>query len=501
MLPLDLHKLTPWNLEANTKLFISDLGVTPKTLYNMTFKDIAAFHKSPTVAVEPEDIVREAKAQNKFLEVSSFKSSINPLRPDISDIELALIHSSRGSIPDDVLCTMLNITRSRLKYIRQATESLYKMANTPLPSLPLVTITDTSRYWTEGELLDTYRLKYPKLTDDTPSNEEDSSDILEVPQDYGVHYKDLLRQLESQAKELKFPVNDPLCSEEYFKGTVPNRTSIPSTLLKEDHEDYSNLSSTIWANVSREEGLSGLLSLKDGTTNDTLNIDVEYTSKVTNKKGDFRILNHQHTKGGYNPPLKLPIAILKLAINLYNLYITNDMEAPAIERLVINLLSSLEYTTKELGVTFPPLSSNRGHCMPAHLPKVSDGISLNKGTLSRNLGYFTDSPPLVYPKFASKHYGYGVVCHECGTFLSQNTIKSCKHMVIETFLVQETGKFGHIRYTLPSIYLYMDDITSPYSLYYYNKDVNGSISQVYTKDLLQFYSNFILPIHQLPFEP
>ncbi len=464
MLPLDLTRLTPWNTTANIKLFLGDLGVTPKTLYNMTFKDIAAFHKSPTVAVDSKDIVREAKAQNKFLKVSSFKSSINPLRPDISDIELALIHSSRGSIPEDMLCSMLNISRNRLKYIRQSTESLYKIANTPLPSLPLVTITDTSRYWTEGELLDTYQL-----------NSED------IPQDFGVHYKDLLRQLESQAKELKFPINEPLYSEEYFEGTVPNRTSIPSTLLKEDNEDYSKLSSAIWANVSREEGLPGVLSLKDGTTNDTLNIDVEYTSKVTNKKGDFSILNHQHTKGGFNPPLKLPIAILKLAINIYNLYITNAMEAPALERLVINLLSSPEYTTKELGVTLPPLSSNRGHCMPLK-------------------GYLMDTSPLVYPKFNSKHYGYGVVCHECGTFLSQNTIKSCKHMVIETFLVQETGKFGHIRYYLPSIYLYMDDITSKYSLYYYNKDVNGSISQIYTRNLLDFYTNFQLPVHRLPFE-
>ncbi len=490
MLPLDLARLTPWNLKANTKLFIGDLEVAPKTLYNMTFKDIAAFHKSPTVAVESEDIVREAKAQNRFLKVSSFKSSINPLRPDISDIELALIHSSRGSIPDDVLCTMLNINRNRLKYIRQATESVYKIANTPLPSLPLVTITDTSRYWSEEELLDTYKIKYPKSADDTPSNEGEPSDILEIPSDYGVHYKDLLRQLEAQAKELKFPVNDPLCSKEYFKGTVPNGTTIPSTLLKEDNEDYSNLSSAIWANVSREEGFSGILSLKDGTTNNSLSMNVEYTSKVTNKKGDFRILNHQHTEGGYNPPLKLPIAILKLAINLYNLYITNSMEAPALERIVINLLSSPEYTTKELGATLPPLSSNRGHCMP-----------FNKGTLSRTLGYFIDSPPLVYPKFTSKHYGYGVVCHECGTFLSQNTIKSCKHIKIEAFLIQETGKFGHIKYNLPSIYLYMDDITSPYSLYYYNKDVNGSISSIYTRNLLDFYTNFQLPVHQLPSEP
>ena len=471
MQPLNLHKLTPWNLEANTCIFISDLSVNPKTLLSLTFKDIASFHKSPTILVKPEDIVREAKAQNKFLKVSSHTSSINPLRPDISDIEIALIHSSKGNIPDNVLCDMLNVSLSRLKHIRVATAALYKTASTPLPSLPLVTITDTSKYWSEEELLDTYSFL-----------KEDS------PKDYGIYYKDLLRTLKSKAESLNLPINDSLYGKKDIEGTVPRRTSIPSTLLEEDHEDYSNLCRELWSYVSREEGIPEVLSFKDGDANDFIEIPISYSSAI-HKEGKVKVLLHQHEEGGYNPPLKLPLFIIKLAISLYNLYINNNLVPPSLERLVINLLSSPQYTTSELGVNLPPLSSTRGHCMP---------------TKSK---YLRDTPPLIYPKFISKHYGYGVICHKCSTFLSENTTNSCKHMHIDVLLLQETGKFGNISYNLPSIYLYskVNDSFSPnlgleYSLYYYNKDIFGSICSIYTLNLLKFYSNYSIPLHRLPYE-
>ena len=473
MQPLNLQRLTPWNLEANTTLFLSDLGVNPKTLLSLTFKDIAAFHKSPTVAVDMKEIVREAKANNKFLKVSVHTCSIKPLRPDLSDIELALMHASKGNIPDLVLCEMLNITVSRLRALRKATEPLYNIAETPLPSLPLVTITDTSRYWSEEELMDTYKL-----------SRED------IPKDYGIHYKDLLRRLESRAALLQFPSNEAPSGREDFEERVPNRTSIPSTLFKEDEEDYSGLSSSLWAHVSREASISSPLQVCNWDGNDPLIIQIEYKSSIFSKRLDkVMVLQHQHTTGGFNAPLILPKTIFKLSLDVYNLYTSNNMTPPALERIIVNLLSAPEYTTKKLGVAFPPLSSNRGHCMPTKDMYTSKAID-----------YTRDTPPLIYPKFTSKHYGYGVICHECSTFLSENTVKSCKHMVIEAFLVQETGRFAKIMYKRPHIYVYTDVLAPEYSLYYYNKDIFGDICTIYTQDLLQFYTNISIPIHKVPFD-
>ena len=487
MQELHLNELTPWNLEANTKLFISDLGVNPVTLHALTFKEIAGFHKSPTIGVSMEDIVREVKAQNKFLGISVNTVSINPLRPDISDIELALIHTSRGNIPDRVLCEMLNITVTRLRYLRRATEALYNIAETPLPSLPLITITDTSRYWSEEELMETYGIS----RDDIPS-------------DYGIHYKELLRSLESRASQLDLPINFTTNSGEGSKKGVPNRTSVPSTLLKEDKEDYSGLSNTLWSYVSREGSLSSPLQISNWDSNEPLTLPIDYTSCIFSKRlGKDLVLNHQHSEGGYNSPLVLPKVILQLSLDVYNLYVSNNMIPPALERIIINLLTDPVYSSSKFGVSMPPLSSNRGHCMPiSHTPRATSADTTN----SRKTGgvYLRDSPPLIYPKFSSKHYGYGIICHECSTFLSENTTNVCKHLRIETFLVQETGRFAKVVYKRPHIYVYIDGLelneAAKYSLYYYNKDIFGSISTIYTPDLLQFYTNISIPLHKLPFE-
>ena len=475
MQPLDPSKLTPWNLEANTKIFLSDLGVNPKTLSNITFKEIAGYHKSPTIGVDAAKIVKEAKAFNKFLKLSNYNTSINPLRPDVSDIELALIHATKDNIPFDVLASLLNISVTRIKYLRSSTAPLYKVANSPLPSIPLVTITDTSRYWSEDELLETYGLGTQ-----------------------GLHYKDLLRRLKSQGEKLQFPISEPTGGPKDSEGTIPNRTSIPSTLLKEDNEDYSELSDRVWSYVSREEGVSGLLSFQDEKSNNPLTVgsplgegyfevDINYTSNVRSKYNNtnsnsktrkLTLLEHEH-RG--KDKLLVPLFIVKLAIKIYNSYVSNEMEPPSLERLVINLLSNPETTCSSLNFPLAPLSSNRGHCMPVR----------NK---SKELLYTLDTPPLVYPKFTSSNYGYGIICHKCNTFLSDATTNKCKHAQIE---------ISKLKNNRPSLVIYTSEPTSDfkYGLYYYSKDIFGFISSVFTKDLLSFYTNFSLPVHRIAYEP
>ena len=99
MQPLDLQKLVPWNTKAIHPLFLGDLSCSDSIYNSHTFTEIAMRHKSPTIAVDIQDITREAKAQNKFLKVTAYSPSKKPLRPDLSDIEIALIHSSHGNIP------------------------------------------------------------------------------------------------------------------------------------------------------------------------------------------------------------------------------------------------------------------------------------------------------------------------------------------------------------------------------------------------------------------
>ena len=111
---LDLNKLTPWNLEANTSIFLGDMSVNPRTLYSITFTEIASRHKSQTLGVTLDSIMDNVKNTNKFFKVSSYGTSQKPLRPDLSDIEVSLIHAIKGNIPDEVMAETLNITLIRL---------------------------------------------------------------------------------------------------------------------------------------------------------------------------------------------------------------------------------------------------------------------------------------------------------------------------------------------------------------------------------------------------
>ncbi len=531
MLSPNLSKLTPWNLEANTSIFLGEMSVNPRTLYSITFSEIASTHKSPIVGVTLDAIRKEAKALNKFLKVTSYATSDKPLRPDLSDIEIALIHAVKDVVTDKELGELLNITPNRIKYIRSSTEHMYNTAKVPLPKLPLVTITDTSRYWRDQELLETYGLT--------------SEDISLT----GKPYKELLRRLEGQSQDLDFPINDTLCSKRYSEESIPRGTSIPSTLLKEDHEDYSNLSRLLWSTVSREEGLPNSLlsfneeayhSLTEGSPrlvedspkppegtplskgkpsgglgthglHGSHTVDIIYSSAIRGNdvNKNTRAITHVHTKGGYNDPLKIPKNIIRLAVNIYNTYIKSNITTPNLEQLVINLLASPYYTSELTNLPITTLSSLRGHCAPLrNNPMSSEDSLLDKGKPSvsprggfnkprkQSSNYLMDTPPLVYPKFAPKTYNYGVICHECSSFLSPNTISSCKHMILSTFqsLVSPNTP------SKPLVYLYLTEETHNFSLYYYQIDQYNSITSVFTLDLLQFYTNFSLPLHRLPYE-
>lgn len=446
MIPLDFKKLIPWNLEATHPVFLGDMTVNPKTLRSITFREICQMHKSPTIGVTEEEMKVMAKTTNKYLNISAYATASKPLRPDLSDIEISLIHSTWNNIPTSHLAEVLNVTEVRIKQIRKATEHLYHQANTPLPSLPLVTITDTSRYLTEDEGIELY------------GNLKTS--------------KDLLRTLKRQSEYLDFPINAQLYSSEDNKNSVHTRASIPSEIPWQDEEGYRGISDILWTYVSREEGVSEILSFTDwNPDNPVIQVPISYKSSLT-VQGKVRVLDHEHMEGGYYAPLNIPKPIIKLAVDIIN----NFKELPpSLENLVIHLMTALDYTTSKMNVITKPTSSSRGHCLPF------------KGR------YTVDSIPLVYPKFTSNTHSYGVICHECSTFLSNNTTNECKHL---KFTMYSTPKAPN----LPLIYLYSGIMEPNYSLYYYKLDEYHSIHSIYTLNLLQFYSNYLIPVHKVPFE-
>ena len=134
--------------------------------------------------------------------------------------------------------------------------------------------------------------------------------------------------------------------------------AVAAVELKEDKEDYSGLSNTLWSYVSREGSLSSPLQISNWDSNEPLTLPIDYTSCIFSKRlGKDLVLNHQHSEGGYNSPLVLPKVILRLSWDVYNLYVSNNMIPPALERIIINLLTDPVYSSSKFGVSMPPLSS------------------------------------------------------------------------------------------------------------------------------------------------
>jgi len=457
--PLNLNNLTPWNLEAVHPIFLGEMVVNPRTFYSMTFTEVASMHKSPTLGVTLEHIKREAQAHNKYLKVSNFATSNKPLRPDLSDIEIALIHSTWNSTDPKLIADALNISVIRLKQVRKSTAHLYKQHNTALPQLPLVMLTDTSRYWTEDELLENY------------------GDLKTT--------KDLLRGAPTQSQDLNLPVNAELYCAEDNKHTVCNGDAVLSEVSEENEERFRDLSDILWSYVSREDSISKTLLKADGgsyyplTFKDldpktpVVSATISYISKVKGK-----VINHNHEETDINGPLRIPKPIIKLAVSIINKHQEDSTTVPSLEHMVIYLLSSLEYTTKQLNINIKPLSFNRGHCLPFK----------NK--------YIVNTEPQILEEYHEEHYGYGIICHDCSTFLSNKTKSTCKHLKIKTFI---TNKSPHAPQR-PALYVYSSTNSSTFSLYYYNLDEFHNICSIFTLNLLEFYSNFHIPLHKLPYE-
>ncbi len=497
---LDLNKLVPWNPKAKAEVFLGNMSVNPRTPFNLTFREISELHKSPTLGLSEESIKIQAKATNKWLKVNSFASSEKPLRPDLEDIEIALIHSVYGTIPDNVIASMLNLTPVRVRQIRKATEQMYNKNKVDIPRLPLVTITDTSRYWTEDELIENYNI---------------TEDDLQI-----THYKDLLRGLKRKSEDISFPININSTYKEDNKGRILQGVPLPSQVLEKDKEGYRELSNLLWTYVSREERFSEVVSSFDGRADHTVNylklassipsvseVSIEYYSTISTKKGK-KTISHYHTDESFSDKLRIPSLVINLGVDMFNAYLDSKIFPPALEYIVVELMIGFRYISKSSNYAIKDLSYNRGHCLPIRT--------------NNKANYIVNTPPLVYPKFASDYlriskddprltegvtkdylegYSYGVTCHECSTFISPHTKTSCSHL---KFLLLETNKYTRgraVTIKVPLLYLYFaSNSQKSFSLYYYEHKL-GSITRVYTLNLLQMYSNFSLPLHQLPFEP
>jgi len=478
----DVEKYVPWASTSHI-LYVGDLTLDKKYLDSLTFYEIAHIHRAPTVGQDITDIIKNVKVKNKVLRMGTKGStSIMPIRPDVSNLEIALIHAVYQTLPVKVIADMLNMTKNKVKKIYSGTKYLYRNGHDTIvrpsdeyidkeskgrvqdyvPPLPLITITDTSRYWDEET-----QNKYYGICDadfDTP---------------YDSHYKDLLRRAEITTQVLSNGYASIIIGA-IDKATISKRVPIPPALSEKEQEDLSELSAVLWANVSREGGLlkvlppidggasgdmspsiphedspkidegategypqliGGGMRAHEGATEDNLKVDggnrklaegrfrvgevyksvnVYYKTKIYRNRGTDRqyeqILVHDHNDRGYSPPLKISLNLIKILVTIHNKLATGPYKQYVpLEPLATNFISSPSYLLNELcGLRPQPTTSSTTPLTEGNPHLIKDNLRVDGGATGDNpraddkenrlVGkYHTPSDGIVMPSYLRPH--------------------------------------------------------------------------------------------------
>jgi len=133
------------NNTISDTLYISDMFYNEEQEKVRQVKEIGTFQGLPA-DLPTSQMYEQVKLNNKQTRKSPPNLTKDNLRPAITDTEIALIHACYYTVPQEVLAHILNLSIKQLKDIHDQTQ------HTLLPSIPMVMITDTSRYLSDSHI-------------------------------------------------------------------------------------------------------------------------------------------------------------------------------------------------------------------------------------------------------------------------------------------------------------------------------------------------------------
>jgi len=225
------------------------------------------------------------KKHNKITKINPPKISSHSPRPDLTDIEIALIVSSYNTVPISLIQHTLNLPKRTI-------EDIYnKYKHEPIVQVPLIAISDTSRYLNEENLRYIY----------------DSTDFHHI--DDPLTDKELLRQ--STLKSNKEESIDSSCYTGYLSERIkggdtlksPTRTSGYIFPIKDFTSSYSQLYGRTWSDHFETVFTKSIL---DNNVFYTINKstylpnDVQYKTNIANKWNTTVHLPHTNYYISYN---------------------------------------------------------------------------------------------------------------------------------------------------------------------------------------------------------
>jgi hypothetical protein len=127
-------------------LYIGNMYTTQEQEKVRQVKEITAGAQLTPVDLSTKDAYTQTKELNKQTKVSPPTLTKNTLRPAVTDTEIALIHATYYTTPIDIIAHTLSLSVEQVRDIHSQTQHHL------LPSIPMVMVTDTSRFITEDRL-------------------------------------------------------------------------------------------------------------------------------------------------------------------------------------------------------------------------------------------------------------------------------------------------------------------------------------------------------------
>jgi len=302
-------------------LYISEMFYNEEQEKVRQVKEIGTFQGLPA-DLPVSQMYEQVKLNNKKTRKSPPNLTKDNLRPAITDTEIALIHACYYTIPHEVLAHILNLSTAQLKDIHNQTQ------HTLLPSIPMVMITDTSRYLSDDNINEL--MGYPS---DSNSNSKDDilneinkdnmtrHDDLEDPyNDSYINSKDNQEKLkDTNTSPFKISSNKELLRISKTEQAILEdiEAHITSYFKKEDKETSISLpTTTIQANCNIDEVNTGINGEAECLLTQNEVDSLNSTSRKLPFKNYHSLPFFKYVETGYGP-IKLNIPSLYQKFNFH----------------------------------------------------------------------------------------------------------------------------------------------------------------------------------------
>ena len=438
-------------IKIDNKLYLDDMYYDDRQEAVQHVYDIADRLGIP-IDLAPSDALNEINKVNKKTKTQPPSITFNRKRPAVTDLEVALIQATYYTTPLNVIAHVLSMTPEQVKTIHKQTE------HTLLPSIPLVMITDTSRYLSEDKL--------NVLYDDTSETHlATQKELLRIPKEEQKLIEDTKAILEERLKGLsknnKFSFIEYTCTklkdikdiiiglygeEEYRTYVTSNTYNIYKYPYNAVIKGYTKFNVEI-------PSLSTLYNYKPSTLSIAFMSFIQNYLPTKYDKESFKYMT------SLNLNTLLNRLIQKLKSNLIGKHLKDGNNYDDLKNKEVtfynpntDITSKIVYKSilksKEHYHSFFNKSTNTYttycyerfmkpyfHELPYAFNKyINDDLTLN----------FIKNRPLTpcqaVPSPKKSNFTFGVRCLKCNAFLSDKTTLKCQHITITIDTYKKTFK-------------------------------------------------------------